>query len=246
MRSVYGDHRGDVKTNHIRKQRPQSLPEYPCLLSIPGFGPGVSAQVLGALGNPYRFENHRQVLKMAGLDLSCRGMRSVYGDYRGDVKTNHIRKQRPYLPQRSGEDDVEYLPQGDRIAAQGEGEEDEGEEQDKEAENEEVGAAGGESYTGCPCPDFHIFLISEHPLGALSKFFQSILPVAPATVCPRVVEIKDGVLRSNVPKSQVHSAHNQWENFLNLLPRLLPKLTTKPVTLSCESLIKTNVKSALK
>jgi transposase len=45
--------------------------EYSFLLSIPGFGPGVSAQVLGALGDPYRFENHRQVLKMAGLDLSA-------------------------------------------------------------------------------------------------------------------------------------------------------------------------------
>ena len=44
--------------------------EYPCLLSIPGFGPDVSAKVLGAIGNPYRFDNGRQVLKMAGLDLS--------------------------------------------------------------------------------------------------------------------------------------------------------------------------------
>jgi transposase len=47
------------------------FPEYPCLLSIPGFGPDVSARVLGAIGNPHRFENHRQVLKMAGLDLSA-------------------------------------------------------------------------------------------------------------------------------------------------------------------------------
>jgi transposase len=46
------------------------FPEYACLLSIPGFGPGISAKVLGAIGNPYRFENERQVLKMAGLDLS--------------------------------------------------------------------------------------------------------------------------------------------------------------------------------
>jgi transposase len=47
------------------------FPEYPCLLSIPGFGPDVSARVLGAIGNPHRFENHRQVLKTAGLDLSA-------------------------------------------------------------------------------------------------------------------------------------------------------------------------------
>lgn len=47
------------------------FPEYPCLLSIPGFGPDISAKVIGALGNPSRFENHRQVLKTAGLDLSA-------------------------------------------------------------------------------------------------------------------------------------------------------------------------------
>lgn len=45
--------------------------EYPCLLSIPGFGPDISAKVIGAIGNPYRFDNHRQVLKTAGLDLSA-------------------------------------------------------------------------------------------------------------------------------------------------------------------------------
>jgi transposase len=46
------------------------FPEYPFLLSIPGFGPDVSSKVLGAIGDPHRFENHRQVLKVAGLDLS--------------------------------------------------------------------------------------------------------------------------------------------------------------------------------
>lgn len=45
--------------------------EYPFLLSIPGFGPEVSAQVLGAIGDPHRFTNAREVLKMAGLDLSA-------------------------------------------------------------------------------------------------------------------------------------------------------------------------------
>jgi len=47
------------------------FPEYPCLLSIPGFGPDVSAKVLGAVSNPHRFDNARQVLKTAGLDLSA-------------------------------------------------------------------------------------------------------------------------------------------------------------------------------
>ena len=43
--------------------------EYPCLLSIPGFGPDVSSKVLGAIGNPFRFTSSKQVLKMAGYDL---------------------------------------------------------------------------------------------------------------------------------------------------------------------------------
>jgi transposase len=48
------------------------FPEYECLLSIPGFGPDVSSKVLGAIGNPFRFQNGRQVLKLAGLDLSAK------------------------------------------------------------------------------------------------------------------------------------------------------------------------------
>ena len=47
------------------------FPEYDCLLSIPGFGPDVSARVLGAIGDPLRFTSARQVLKLAGLDLSA-------------------------------------------------------------------------------------------------------------------------------------------------------------------------------
>jgi transposase len=47
------------------------FPEYACLLSIPGFGPDISSKVLGAIGDPHRFDNGRQVLKMAGLDLSA-------------------------------------------------------------------------------------------------------------------------------------------------------------------------------
>ena len=47
------------------------FPEYSYLLSIPGFGPEISAQVLGAIGDPHRFRNVKEVLKMAGLDLSA-------------------------------------------------------------------------------------------------------------------------------------------------------------------------------
>ncbi len=48
-----------------------NFPEYEYLLSIPGFGPAVSAVTLGALGDPFRFKTAKQVLKMAGLDLSA-------------------------------------------------------------------------------------------------------------------------------------------------------------------------------
>ncbi len=47
------------------------FPEYPYLLSIPGFGPQVSSQFLAAIGDPFRFAKGSQVLKMAGLDLSA-------------------------------------------------------------------------------------------------------------------------------------------------------------------------------
>jgi transposase len=47
------------------------FPEYNYLLSIPGFGPDVSSKVLGAIGNPFRFNNGKQVLKLAGYDLSA-------------------------------------------------------------------------------------------------------------------------------------------------------------------------------
>jgi transposase len=48
-----------------------SFAEYDYLISIPGFGPYVSAVVLAAIGNADRFENRRQVLRLAGFDLSC-------------------------------------------------------------------------------------------------------------------------------------------------------------------------------
>jgi transposase len=49
----------------------EQFPEYHYILTIPGFGPDVSAKVLGAIGDPYRFLNGKQVLKMGGLDLSA-------------------------------------------------------------------------------------------------------------------------------------------------------------------------------
>jgi transposase len=57
----------DAKTEEICLE----FPEYFHLRSIPGFGPTVSAKVLAAIGNPFRFDNERQVLKLAGWDLSA-------------------------------------------------------------------------------------------------------------------------------------------------------------------------------
>jgi transposase len=48
------------------------FPEYRYLLTIPGFGPDVSSKVLAAIGNPFRFNSGKQVLKMSGYDLSAK------------------------------------------------------------------------------------------------------------------------------------------------------------------------------
>jgi transposase len=58
-------------TEKLMEKVAQQFPEYESLLSIPGFGPIVSAMVLAAIGNAFRFENRKQVLRLAGLDLSA-------------------------------------------------------------------------------------------------------------------------------------------------------------------------------
>ena len=47
------------------------FPEYKYLLSIPGFGKDISSKVLGAIGNPLRFDNAKQVIKLSGWDLNA-------------------------------------------------------------------------------------------------------------------------------------------------------------------------------
>lgn len=49
----------------------REIPGYDNLMSIPGFGPVITAEVMTALGNPHRFASSKQVLKLAGLDLSA-------------------------------------------------------------------------------------------------------------------------------------------------------------------------------
>ncbi len=47
------------------------FPEYKYLLTIPGFGKDISSKVLGAIGNPLRFDNAKQVIKLSGWDLNA-------------------------------------------------------------------------------------------------------------------------------------------------------------------------------
>jgi transposase len=53
------------------EQIAEGFEEYGYLKSIPGFGPYVSATVLAAIGNPHRFENRAQLIRLAGYDLSA-------------------------------------------------------------------------------------------------------------------------------------------------------------------------------
>lgn len=47
------------------------IPEYKYLLTIPGFGPAVSSNVVAGIGNPFRFDKVSQVIKTSGYDLSA-------------------------------------------------------------------------------------------------------------------------------------------------------------------------------
>jgi transposase len=95
-------HEADTKLEKICSP----LPEYPCLLSIPGFGPEISAMVMGTIGDPYRFENARQVLKTAGLDLSS--------------NRSGKRIDTPYVISKRGKADLRYaLYQAARVASTG-------------------------------------------------------------------------------------------------------------------------------
>jgi len=46
-----------------------SLPYYQYLISIPGFGPFITAKFLATINDPGRFSNEAQVIKLAGFDL---------------------------------------------------------------------------------------------------------------------------------------------------------------------------------
>jgi transposase len=49
----------------------ETFPVYGCLLTIPGFGPIISAMTIAAISDANRFTSRKQVLRLAGLDLSA-------------------------------------------------------------------------------------------------------------------------------------------------------------------------------
>jgi len=59
------------QTDQTIEELCKQFPGYAYLLTIPGFGPDVSGKVLGAIGDPERFQNGKQLLKLAGFDLSA-------------------------------------------------------------------------------------------------------------------------------------------------------------------------------
>ena len=54
------------------KKDAREFDEYSYLLTIPGFGPYISARVLASIGDPFRFKNRKQLIKMAGYDLCAK------------------------------------------------------------------------------------------------------------------------------------------------------------------------------
>jgi transposase len=59
------------RVEHAIQEIAEGFEEYDYLKSIPGFGPYVSAMALAAIGNPHRFENRAQLIRLAGFDLSA-------------------------------------------------------------------------------------------------------------------------------------------------------------------------------
>lgn len=59
------------ETKDLIEDISRDFAEYSWLLTIPGFGPYISALVLATISNPFRFANRKQVLKMAGYDLNA-------------------------------------------------------------------------------------------------------------------------------------------------------------------------------
>ena len=64
--------RGQVKkTADLMEDYCMEFTEYSILLTIPGFGPYISARVLASISNPWRFDSSNQLIKIAGYDLGA-------------------------------------------------------------------------------------------------------------------------------------------------------------------------------
>jgi len=50
----------------------EKFSSYQLLLTIPGFGPFISALVLATIGDPFRFKSRKQVIRLGGLDLNAK------------------------------------------------------------------------------------------------------------------------------------------------------------------------------
>jgi transposase len=60
-----------ITMQHIEKMGLR-FSAYYLLLTIPGFGPYVSALVLSVIGDPHRFSSRKQIIRLAGLDLNAK------------------------------------------------------------------------------------------------------------------------------------------------------------------------------
>lgn len=93
----------------------RQLPGYTSLMSIPGFGPAVTAEVMTALGNPHRFTSSKQVLKLAGLDLSASrsGKNSANAETRiskkGKAPLRYVLYQSALIATTRNKDFIEYF-----------------------------------------------------------------------------------------------------------------------------------------
>lgn len=57
------------ETQNLIEDVSNDFAEYSWLLTIPGFGPYISARVLASIASPWRFDNHKQIVKLVGYDL---------------------------------------------------------------------------------------------------------------------------------------------------------------------------------
>jgi len=97
MVKMLGQVRMSIADTQQIKAVSEKFPEYKYLLSIPGFGPDISAKALGAIGDPFRFDNASQVLKLVGLDLSASRSGKNYRLYPKRANQN---SDMPYTRQR--------------------------------------------------------------------------------------------------------------------------------------------------